>query len=135
MKTTIKIRTHFNTKPYPGKKYTMPSKTVQGEAFTIKELMLKAAIQGHFPLETFSAQYRDVDNIDEINNMYKMGLDLVDLDEHREHLENLQETVDKAILDQKSKEALKQAKAKETAAKEATDAVSDSKQSDSEPDK
>lgn len=104
------IRTSFTYKHGKGQVNTEPSLTVQGETMTIQEMMKRAQIQGHFPENTSNAPFMDVDNIDEINEMYSVGLDLTDLAEHKKHLEETSERIDQLILEEKSKKIKSAAK-------------------------
>lgn len=55
-----------------------PSLTVPGEALTIKEIM-ERAMAGTEP-DTSDAQFFDVDDIKQIDEFFRQGLDLTDLD-------------------------------------------------------
>lgn len=126
MKKQINFRTHTNTKPDLGKTINSPSKTIQGGAHTVQELFERAAIQGHFPIENSEPYYNEVDNVDEVNHMHRMGLDITDVMEHKEHLEAMQETVQKQILEAKSKASKELSQAKRD--KKANDEPNDDKQ-------
>lgn len=55
-----------------------PSLTVPGESMTIKEIMARA-MAGTEP-EQGDAQYFDVDDVSHINEFFRQGLDLTDID-------------------------------------------------------
>lgn len=125
----LQFRTNYNNlAPYKGAENNSPSQTIQGEAQTIQELFQRAAIQGHFPVENNEAFYNDLE-IDEIHSMHRRGLDITDLVEHRKHLVEMEQTIQKQILNQKSKQILKQQKEQQKHAKTAS---SDPERSDSE---
>lgn len=57
---------------------TEPSQTVQGAAMTTKEIMEKAL--GGIPETRANLQYFDQPDLDKINEFYRSGFDLTDLD-------------------------------------------------------
>lgn len=80
--SNIQFRTQWNQIPVKKKTCeinTEESQTVQGETYSIKQLMLRAVAQGQIP-QAPDGHYLDVP-IDEINALYKRGIDLTDLDE------------------------------------------------------
>lgn len=99
------FKNKFNTKPTITKASKQPSLTVQGEAYTVTQLFERAAQQGAFPIETGTAQYIDVENIDQITDMYKIGLDLVDIEDHKQHVKKLEEAIQLSHLQSISKQA------------------------------
>lgn len=117
MKTSIKVKTHFNTKPYKGQTFIMPSKTIQGETLTIQQLFKRAADSGNFELdEKREPIYMDVENIEDIDGMYRQGHDLTDIQAHAERLAELNKKVQQKVQ-QKAKEAQKASKDAEIEAK------------------
>lgn len=74
------------------------SRTVEGEAFTIRELMERSIAQGG--IQQIEGNYLDAE-LHEITNMYRQGMDLVDLQAHAEHLKELQQR--KAEIDHEAK--------------------------------
>ncbi len=131
--TDLNFKTNFNSKSFDGEVNNEPSKTVEGEALTIRELFERAAVQGHIPIDEGEGIFMDVEDIEQINKMYGAGLDIVDLQEHKKHIEDMQYEIDKKILVEKSKGILEQKeKVKAEKQKESPDKKDDSEQSVSE---
>ena len=59
--------------------------TIQGDCLTIQELFARTAQQGHDFME---GTYMDAE-LDDINSMYRQGLDLTDLEAHGELISSL----------------------------------------------
>lgn len=106
MKKTIKNRTSRNWTGSSRKTFYEVSQTIQGETLTIGQIFQRAQQQGAFPGHGENEpNYLDVEDIDQINHMYKQGLDLVDIHEHAKHIKEQNELVNK--LEIKHKQALK----------------------------
>lgn len=89
--------------------------TVQGDVMTIQEMFKRAHAQGH---EFTEGMYMDVENIQEINHLYRQGQDLTDLQAHGEHLVELKNKIDKSIEESKKAKAEADKKLEEEKRKE-----------------
>lgn len=94
IKKTPKWRTKYNKYAKTPLQYEIgESQVILGEAFTIKELMLRAVAQGQI-LEAPEGHYIDA-SIDEINQFYKPHMDLTDYDKLQKHISSLQTKIEK----------------------------------------
>lgn len=73
------------------------SETVQGETMSIQEIFARAVAQGN--LEHNDEGYLDAP-LEDINHLYRQGIDLIDAADHAEHLKGLQQAVDKLAHEQ-----------------------------------
>lgn len=74
---------------------TEPSQTIEGETFTIEELM-KRAMNG-MDITRRRPIYLDAEELEYIDRFYSpSALDLTDLEEFRAHVDRLQKAVDSA---------------------------------------
>lgn len=88
----IIYRTQFNHEydiKKTGKKFTLPSQTIPGETLTVQEILNRAVMQGHFPDEDKQSNYLDC-KLEEIDEFYRQGLDLTDLERKRQHVKDYQ---------------------------------------------
>lgn len=72
---------------------------VEGEAYTIQELMERAKAGMPIPSSARTADYMEVDDVEKISRFYRNGLDLTDIDEYAKSVSEFKESVDKAIED------------------------------------
>lgn len=80
-----------------------PSETIQGEAYTLKELLQRFA-QGQ-GLERKTVHYFDPEDIDQINKLFNPGaVDLTDLDQLRSEVAWMNEKINQAIASKEEKE-------------------------------
>lgn len=99
----LQFLTNHSAKHTPSKprKLSKDSQTVAGESFTVQELFNRAVAQGQ--LESPQGNYMDIP-LDEITHMYRRGLDLVDVQDHKALVQDLEtqlEALNKAQADQK----------------------------------
>lgn len=107
------FRTNYNQIPC-AKPHTTPkgkSQTIQGDTYSIKELMVRAAASGAI-LNAPDGLYIDAE-LDEITSMYRNDLDMHDLQQLREHVQGLEVKIKTQIetenrLKQEAKLALKE---------------------------
>lgn len=94
-KQKLVIRSHYNPLVSPTKYESNDeeSMTVQGEGYTIKEL-LSRAIEG-LPLGRREVQYLDQEDLSKISQFYRPIVDMSDLDYLKEHNAALQFQIDK----------------------------------------
>lgn len=85
------------------------SETVAGEAFTIQELMARSVAQGG--LQQVEGTYLDAP-IEEINHLYRMGLDLTDVQAHRDHINQLTQKLEEVNELQRQQKLAEQEKDK-----------------------
>lgn len=69
------------------------SQTIQGETHSIKDLMKRAAVQGHLPVEEKRYGYLDVEDIEKIDRFFSTDIDFSDLQELRQRTIQLQEDI------------------------------------------
>lgn len=98
-----KFKNHYNYKGQTKMRILEPSKTIQGETLSIQQLFDRAAVQGHLPIEEGNANYIDVEDLNQITNMYRQGLDLTDLHAHAKHLAEQSEHIKQLQIKQKQK--------------------------------
>jgi hypothetical protein len=98
MATTIKYKAWHNYKPVTGQINEEPSQTVVGETWTIKELVER--YQRGMDVPSVEPNYVDVQDIDQINAVFRKHLDLTDLDNLRVQVATLTKTVEEAQAQQ-----------------------------------
>lgn len=89
-------RYNYNWKQFAGEKNEGKSMTIQGEAYTIQELMERAVVSGQLMAETRIPTYMDPEDLDKINHFYSKNIDLTDMDELRRQTEDMAHTIKKA---------------------------------------
>lgn len=96
-KLFYKTKRHYTQQE--GEIFTEPSQTIQGETYTMKELLQRYQLGQHIAEKV--PIFFDVNDIDEINRFRRTDLDFTDIDEFGRHVENLQQAYDNAIAKQK----------------------------------
>lgn len=93
-------------KPGAGREQSgKPSQTIPGESYTMRELVQRhlAGMEAKKP----DHPYFDAEDIETINEYYAPGsIDLVDLDNLKRHVNQLNSTVDKALKREKEQKRL-----------------------------
>lgn len=90
--------TNYNGKAKPDNRFEInndESMTIPGEARTIKELIER--LENGMPLERRAYAYFDVEDLDDINDMFAPSTDLTDLDRNKERLEKALQAYNNAI--------------------------------------
>lgn len=100
--------------PYTGENNFPPSQTVQGEAYTIKQLMERAVNGGQIAGQ-YEPVFMDQAIEDELVPLIRTGMDLVDLDNVRKSLDDIKQRFENA--QQKAWEAKQEKLAAETKAR------------------
>ena len=105
----MKFINNYNKKEFEGVNIKLPSKTTQGESYTVKELMERAVQQGQL-LQAPEGIYIDQE-LEKINSMYSRPVDLIDVEEHMEYHKTMLEQMEMLQL-KKEAEAQREADAK-----------------------
>lgn len=98
MAVSIKYKAWHNYKPVTGQINEEPSQTVVGETWTIKELVER--YQRGMDVPSVEPNYVDVQDIEQINAVFRKHLDLTDLDNLRNQVAILTKTVEEAQAQQ-----------------------------------
>lgn len=107
---TAQFRTNYTPKRPAGRtKKGRPSQTIQGEAYTIQQLMERAVASGQLLAEVPDSAFVDQEDMDLITEFYRPALDLTDIDRAREYAAQLKQKVDSlrehALIERREKEA------------------------------
>jgi t-SNARE complex subunit (syntaxin) len=97
MAKQVKYYSH-NQQQSKGWETDVPSMTVMGESWTIRELVDKYA-SGQIEADQ-NVSYLDVENFDAITEVFRKHIDLTDLDNFTQQIETLQATVEAQIAEQ-----------------------------------
>ena len=96
MAKQVKYYSH-NQQQSKGWETDLPSMTVMGESWTIRELVDKYA-SGQIEADQ-NVSYLDVENFDAITEVFRKHIDLTDLDNFTKQIETLQATVEEQLAE------------------------------------
>lgn len=103
VKQVLRSRVDINQNRPKPRKLSQESEVVPGQTFTIRELLEKSIAQGTLP-NSPEGFYLDAE-FSEINDLYRRGLDLTDLEQHGAHMRALNEKLEAAIQKKKEMDA------------------------------
>lgn len=128
------IKNRYNSPQTKGYTTIHPSQTIPGETLTIQEIFHRATELGGYQIQAPEAHYLDVEDIEDIDTMYKTGHDLTELQEHAQSIQDLNDKIQTQIqLKNKDKELKAKQAEKDAIIKAHNDELNDKKAKNEQP--